>query len=150
MISAATVRYGSSELMHMSDESAEVVRPSRRLLEIGREMGLPTSMTETEWSGRTDALIQRFRHLATIWRKECAHLSSIREMVLHPAYQQIVGMGPAAVPLIIRELEYKPDHWFWALRAITGEDPVLPEHRGKVAEMARDWLDWTKGRGIEW
>lgn len=108
------------------------------------------AVMETESSLRPDALAQQFHHLANVWREECAHLSSIREMVLHPAYQQIVGMGPSALPYIFAELERKPDHWFWALRAITEEEPVLPEHRGNVAAMARDWLDWAKQRGISW
>jgi hypothetical protein len=59
---------------------------------------------------------------------------------MHPAYQQIIGLGPAGVPLLLRELEREPDHWFWALRAITGEDPVPEEARGRLREMAAAWL----------
>lgn len=33
-------------------------------------------------------------------------------------------MGEAAVPLILRDLEHQPDHWFWALREITQANPV--------------------------
>ena len=69
-------------------------------------------------------------------------------MVLHPAYQQIVGMGAEALPFILAELERKPEHWFWALRAITREDPVPPSHRGNVVLMARDWLQWAKRKGL--
>ena len=131
----------------VSEESAQVVRPILSLLGIGREMGVSTSMTETEaaWS---NVLVKRFDALATTWRRQCAHLSSVREMVLHPAYQQIVGMGAEALPGILAELERKPDHWFWALRAITREDPVPLEHRGNVALMARDWLQWAKRKGL--
>ena len=82
-----------------------------------------------------DVLPEQFHRLAEIVREECAHLSSIREIVQHPAYQQIIGMGPRVLPLILRELEHKPEHWFWALRLIAQEDPVLPDHRGVVAEM---------------
>jgi hypothetical protein len=69
-------------------------------------------------------------------------------MVLHPAYQQIIGMGKEALPFLIRELERNPDHWFWALRAITGEDPVPAEHRGRVRLMAQDWVKWARKRGV--
>ena len=53
-------------------------------------------------------------------------------------------MGSAALPFIFSELEREPDNWFWALKAITGEDPVPEEHRGDVALMAKDWLAWAQ------
>ena len=132
----------------VSQETAEVRRPIWRLLMIGWEMGLSTSMTETESSVGPDALAWQFQRFAKTWRDECAHLASIREMVLHPAYQQIVGMGLSALPFIFAELEREPNHWFWALRAITGEDPVPPEHRGNVSQMAQAWLQWAERKGI--
>lgn len=47
---------------------------------------------------------------------------------MHPAYQQIIGMGEKALPLILRDLRDRPTgHWFWALNAITGEEPTLGE-----------------------
>jgi hypothetical protein len=66
---------------------------------------------------------------------------------MHPAYQQIIGMGRAAIPLILREVSIKQGQWFWALKSITNEDPVKPEHRGIVAAMSRAWLQWGKERG---
>lgn len=148
MNTIATLENRLTPDVFVSAESAEATRPNRRLLCFGWEMGLPTSVTETQATFRSDALAQRFHGLATEWRKECAHLSSIREMVLHPAYQQIVGMGRVALPYILAELERQPDHWFWALRAITQEDPVPPAHRGNVAQMARDWLRWARESGL--
>ncbi len=118
------------------------------LLTMGRERGFSTSMTvETEWSSQPDTVTQEFHRLAEIVHEECTHLSSVREVVLHPAYQKIVGMGPSALPLILGELKHKPGHWFWALRAITQEDPVLPDHQGAIAEMAQDWLNWARKKG---
>jgi hypothetical protein len=90
---------------------------------------------------------EKFRELANTWKKDVRLYSSVSQMVLHPAYQRIVGMGPAAVPLLLRELAEKPDHWFWALKAITGVDPVKLEHRGKVRQMAEDWLRWGQEQG---
>lgn len=74
--------------------------------------------------------------------------SSITQMATHPAYQQIIGMGKDAVPLILDELRREPDHWFWALHAITGDDPVPSNGRGKLEGMTRAWLDWGVRRGI--
>ncbi len=46
------------------------------------------------------------------------------------------------VPLILRELEQEPDHWFWALQAITGESSISlePAQQENLEEMAADWL----------
>ena len=59
-------------------------------------------------------------------------------------------MGPVAVPLLLRELATNLDSWFWALRAITEEDPVPEEARGDGDAMAGAWLNWAKERGIQW
>ena len=94
---------------------------------------------------RQESAFIRFLQLKATWEKETAHLSSLISM--HPAYQQIIGMGPTAISFILRELKNKPGHWFWALKSITGEDPVPPEHRGKVRQMTDDWLKWARERG---
>ena len=92
-------------------------------------------------------LEQEFSRLAQQWRAETEFLSSLTEMAAHPAYQRIIGMGRLALPMIFRDLATEPDHWFWALKAITGSDPVPPSHRGNLEMMAADWLAWGKSRG---
>ena len=92
----------------------------------------------------------RFMELAETWRRDTSHLSSVTEMAMHPAYQQIIGLGWAAVPRILRELERRPDHWFWALKAITGIDPVPALARGRIAEMAAAWIQWGRDQGVRW
>jgi hypothetical protein len=56
-------------------------------------------------------------------------------------------MGPDAIPLILRELQRRPEHWFWALNAITREDPIDPEYAGNVRKMTQAWLEWGRERG---
>lgn len=92
-------------------------------------------------------LLQRFRRLTAEWKQESAHMSSITDMAMLPAYQRIIGMGPAVIPLILRELRESSDHWFWALAAITEENPVPRKSWGKVAEMTAAWLDWGGRHG---
>lgn len=93
---------------------------------------------------------QQFEQLAAIWREETAPLSSTTEIAMHPAYQQIIGMGPAVVPLLLRELERAPNRWFWALKSITRADPVPPEQRGRLEAMTHAWLQWGKANGYTW
>ena len=83
--------------------------------------------------------------LACERQQEFARLT--QEWRTHPASQRIVGMGCLALPMIFRELASEPDHWFWALKAITGCDPVPPSHRGNIDWMAADWLAWGRSRG---
>lgn len=90
---------------------------------------------------------ERFRRLAAAWRENRGPTSSLTEMATQPEYQHIIGMGRDAVPFLLQELQKQPDHWFWALVAITGEDPVPPEHKGRLSEMTKDWLRWGKEHG---
>lgn len=87
-------------------------------------------------------LEQQFDQLAAEWRKDTSFLSSVRNICIHPSYQRIIGLGPAVLPLIIRELKRESEHWFWALKAITGADPVAPADRGNIAAMREAWLKW--------
>jgi hypothetical protein len=91
-----------------------------------------------------------FNSLAEEWRAETGMLSLVTQKSMHPAYQKIIGMGQPVVPLILRDLEQKPDHWFWALRAITGDNPVKSEQRGRMKMMAQAWIEWGKEHGYEW
>jgi hypothetical protein len=56
--------------------------------------------------------VERIGRLAERWKSERGPTSSITQMAMHPAYQEIVGMGPAAIPFLLREVEKTPDHWF--------------------------------------
>lgn len=90
---------------------------------------------------------EKFRRLADRWSDETQLVSSLTEIVLHPAYQQVIGMGEAAVPLILNELQDDPAPWFWALQSITGENPVPEDDAGQFRKMADAWLRWGRIRG---
>lgn len=89
-----------------------------------------------------------FRAWASQWVRETAHLSSISSRTTHPAFKKITDLGEAALPMLIGELEHRPDFWFPALRAVAGEDPVTDHMRGKFDEMRKAWLDWAKRKHI--
>ena len=94
-----------------------------------------------------------FQQLASDWRAERGATSSVTRMAMYPAYQRLIGMGEKAVPLILRQMENEgddPDHWFWALQSITGQNPVTEKARGDMREMARTWLDWAYMAGYDW
>jgi hypothetical protein len=90
---------------------------------------------------------KRFQQLMAQWKEKSLHLSNTAQMAMLKPYQQIIGMGLPVVPLILEELRREPDHWFWALEAITQENPVPKEALGMVRPMAEAWVDWGKKQG---
>lgn len=88
-----------------------------------------------------------FHALAEEWRDATEFTSSFTNMILHSAYQKIIGLGPAVVPVLLRELHHSPDHWFWALRHITRENPVAEEDAGNLDRMSEAWLEWGRQNG---
>ena len=91
--------------------------------------------------------IKRFNTLTATWKQANPFSSSIINVATHPAYQEIIGMGPIAIPLILKALKVETDHWFWALKSITGEDPVKENDRGDLEKMKQAWLDWGSENG---
>ncbi|CAN5277008.1 hypothetical protein BH24GEM2_BH24GEM2_10810 [soil metagenome] len=96
---------------------------------------------EQPLSYRAQGIHERFQALAEEWHEATDDLSGTA-VFMHPAYQQIIGMGPVVLPLLFRDLAETESHWFWALRVITNENPVPPEHRGRVDRMTSTWLSW--------
>jgi hypothetical protein len=105
-------------------------------------------LTEEKVEQKRRATELRFQKLTEQWKKETLYLSNVVKKALHPAYQGIIGLGEPAVPLILEDLKRDPADWFWALTAITGENPVPESSTGNVAEMAAAWLRWGRERGL--
>ena len=97
-----------------------------------------------------ETLQQRFDRLATVWLKETAVLSSPERTMAHPAFEEIVGMGEAAIPCILRVMGNSEGYWFLALGEIAGEQPFPPAIAGKVELIERAWFDWARGKGYVW
>ena len=95
-------------------------------------------------------IASEFDNLASKWLEETKFTSSTNTQVMHPAYQRIIGMGPAVLPHILARLQQAPENWFWALKAITGEDPVQDKDIGRPNAMRLTWLEWAHRRGLTW
>src|SRR5438876_7709544 len=98
-------------------------------------------------SGATD-IQERFRRLMSEWKEQSRYLSNTAQMAMLKPYQRIIGMGWPAIPLILDELAREPDQWFWALEAITEENPVPPDAAGHVRRSAEAWIQWGRERGL--
>ena len=93
-------------------------------------------------------LRRQFDDLSAQWKEETRYLSSTTDIATNGAYQRIIGMGMPVVPLILEDLRNQPYHWFWALNAITGEQPVPESARGRVREMANAWIRWGEQKKL--
>lgn len=85
------------------------------------------------------------------WKTETQHWSSLSKTITHSSYLRIIALAGhfrnnEVERVLLRELETEPDHWFAALAAITGENPVLPTHDFDDAVSA--WLEWGKVRKL--
>jgi hypothetical protein len=111
-----------------------------------------TITTEEYADYKARELEDKFQRLVTKWKGEVMNTSSITTMVINnPTYQEIFGMGPDAIPFILRQIESEgddPDHWGWALSRITGEDPVPKSAAGDTVKIAKAWLSWGRSQYV--
>lgn len=95
----------------------------------------------------SDSVQEEFDVLASQWHKETRYWSSATKMAMHPAYQGIIALGRAAVPLILRDLERTRSHWLWALYILSKrQDPAPDEATFDKAVDA--WLEWGRRQGL--
>jgi hypothetical protein len=99
---------------------------------------------------KEETLEDRFRRLSSVWHKETAYLSSMTEASSHPAYQEIIRLGPDVIPLLLRDLQAHHTHWFAALHVLTGADPIAPSSAGNVPKMVDVWMGGAKEHGYQW
>lgn len=91
-----------------------------------------------------------FNDLVQVVIQETRSESSTVKIAIHPAYQQIIGLGTPVVPLLLRELERRSGRWFWALKAISRFDPVATSDRGRTGKIIEAWLQRGTDAGYKW
>jgi hypothetical protein len=89
-----------------------------------------------------DDLQRVFARLADEWERDTALESFPTRAVMHPAYLRMVNMGPRVVPLILGRLQTQARPWFWALSALTRENPAAGTTT--FSDAARAWLEWGR------
>ena len=101
-------------------------------------------------TGPPETVEERFRRLEATWFDQIGYSSSPDEICGHWAFQEIIRMGDAVVPLMLRDLEERPRLWVWALPEITRADPVPETDAGQIRKMSEAWLRWGKEHGYRW
>ena len=153
-------RPGHVEIIGVQIMSKEIQERYDRLLEqmelqgktqaqLTEEMEKLTKLllaSETAWQQRFGPMQRDFYRLAAIWKTTTVHWSNITEKCSHPAYRQIIALGPDVLPLIFDELAREPDDWFVALRAYGGRSRSVTVS-ADLQETANAWLEWAKQHG---
>jgi len=84
------------------------------------------------------------------WRLETEHTSLTSRMVAHPSYLSLIRLGgqyyKPVVKCLLKELRSRPDYWFAALEAITGEHGFSNKD-GDFDDERRAWLKWGREKG---
>ncbi len=92
--------------------------------------------------------LEQFRKLEEKWKADTQYLSDPARIIGHPAFQAIIALGDAVVPLLLRDLESQPSLWVWALPDITGENPIAASDQGNIRKMGEAWLQWGREKAI--
>ena len=105
-----------------------------------------TSYTAAPAHKLVTSIEEEFHQLAANWRSETTAFSSLRKKVNNANYLKIIEMGQAVLPLILKSMSAEPQHWFVALKSISGEDPV--PHGANFYEAVDAWLAWGRAKSV--
>jgi hypothetical protein len=129
-------------------DSSEALAGFGRSIHSGESIDLDALDAAAEAAYRQPGHGPRVAALVSTWLRD-TEFDSTSEKFSHPAYKQIIELGEKAVPFLLAEMRDRPDQWSTALRTITGENPVPPEARGRLREIARSWVEWGRARGYQ-
>jgi hypothetical protein len=83
-----------------------------------------------------------FSGLVKHWQDATGGYSVTTRRYAHPSYHAILVLKEDVVPLILRELETRPDWWFEALQVLTKSNPV--KSNASFEEAVNSWIEWGK------
>lgn len=91
-----------------------------------------------------EEISKKFEDLKREWLADTSMLSSPRLKYDNENYKEIIKLDSFVLPSIIEDLRENNNDWLFALRTITGIDPVPKEHQGDFELMKEDWLSWAE------
>lgn len=96
----------------------------------------------------SDKIIEiQFKILSSKWKNESSYISLVKKSFKLESYQEIIKMKERVIPFLLRELSETNRYWYEALKEITKQDPVNPQHYNDFKKMTQDWLDWGRKNG---
>jgi len=90
----------------------------------------------------------QFISLTKRWKKETMMSSLAAEKIKNLNYQTIIGLGVTfkekIIHLILKDLEGNIEYWHYALKSITGFNPVPKGMVNNLVIVRNYWLNWGK------
>lgn len=130
----------------------EVEQVPQQLWSYGASEGVYSSYstlagTASPLMGHVQPLPELFKQLADQWHDATDGMSSPRQIAMHPAYQRIIGLSKSAIPYILDDLITRGGNWYWALRSLADEPPIVAEMAGNTRRVKQAWIDWGRRNG---
>lgn len=98
----------------------------------------------------SDDMVRENTHIANLcaqWKQETVGYSSISKKVNNEYYREICNSAPLpTVELLLRDMQTEPNHWFVALKHLTGDDPTVKGSSFEEATLA--WIEYGKVNGL--
>ena len=82
-----------------------------------------------------------FEDLVLEWKNDTRGLSSISEIVMHPAYQTILARGKDVLPEILHDLQKNGGVWFHALYYLADQYDAAAGTK-TIADATAAWIEW--------
>ena len=92
-----------------------------------------------------DSVEKKFKALSGEWKLRRLGLSVVDYNDF--ANLQIIGMGPAVIPYLLKEVHNGTSIWVFALKCITGAEAETPAMHGDGKAVRQAWLEWGKRHG---
>jgi hypothetical protein len=91
-------------------------------------------------------ITKMFWTVAHKWKRETAMSSIVYDKITNPYYMQIIGMGitfkDKVIKLILEDLKGGTEHWHYALKSITNQNPVPKGQVNNLKIVRESWLKW--------
>jgi hypothetical protein len=95
-----------------------------------------------------DSIEDKFMSIAKMWKRETMMSSLVAEKITNLNYQTIIGLGMTykekILYLILKDLEQEQEYWHYALKSITGENPVPKGMVNNLDVVRQSWLQWAR------
>lgn len=94
-------------------------------------------------NGKPD-LEARFEELGRQWSEEASYHSNPDFVRNNAPYRELLQMGDAIIPYVIRKIEIRPLPWLHLLYDLAPENPTQPQDSGNIYLIRHRWIEWAR------
>lgn len=133
--------WGNERKLSPEQNAAAVPRKTLRIVPSSSSNAWLTDQENIDVKAELKSLVRRMD-------ERLGPASRLTERLFSAEYAAVIGLGPRVVPLLIKDLQRSLQPWFWALKAITREDPARDVNSGDFHGIASAWIAWGKDNDV--